>query len=526
MGMETEYAIRYEPVNELAPERPRKETVFQYLGAALVERLGGAVGKDGYFLGNGSAISLELPFFEELDSGLFEMATPECAGPAQLLLYQLAQDRILEEVLPHARIRLGEEWHYHGSLGLLKNCKDARDEVYGVQENYEAEIGAGYHLWLRRLLLFPLTVPVLTIALLDFLLFYGCRLYIRTFGVAESREAQLHNRVTRFSLQVAERLVKPLVFLLRKTCFVTIRKELTTFLVSRVIFIGPGTLNSDGTFELSERADSINCVVDSLNIADKCLIWIGHIGDKALKTSMGDLDIANQLRRTGRLQLGCSEANLCQRAEYLKLATTCLVLDMIESGFLRDTPQLVDPVQAIKTVSKDLSLRASLELKDGSRLSALELQRWYLERARQFVAESTPVSLEARRLVELWEETLNQLETEPSKLFGSLDWVTKRILIARSQDQPIEVRKKIDLKYHEIGVGYYRQLESAGAVERLVDEKEVRRAMREAPQDTPALSRSRAIQQLSGQEAVFDWHQARLGQSYKGRILPFRRPAD
>jgi proteasome accessory factor A len=126
-----------------------------------------------------------------------------------------------------------------------------------------------------------------------------------------------------------------------------------------VILIGAGTLNSDGTYELSERAASINCVVDRLNFADRCLIWLGHIGDKAIKTFMGDFDIAKQLRRTGRMQLGCSEANMCQRAQYLKLATTCLVLDMIESGFLRDAPQLVDPVAAIKSVSKDLSQKRS-----------------------------------------------------------------------------------------------------------------------------------------------------------------------
>ena len=75
-------------------------------------------------------------------------------------------------------------------------------------------------------------------------------------------------------------------------------------------------------------------------------------------------------------------------------------------------------------------------------------------------------------------------------------------------------------------MGYYRHLEKAEAVERLVSEEEVRLAMSEPPRDTPALSRSRAIQQLSGQGAVFDWHEARVGRSFKGKILPFRRPAD
>ena len=37
-----------------------------------------------------------------------------------------------------------------GEFQLIKNDRDARDNVYGAQENYEAEIGRGFSLWLWR----------------------------------------------------------------------------------------------------------------------------------------------------------------------------------------------------------------------------------------------------------------------------------------------------------------------------------------------------------------------------------------
>jgi Pup amidohydrolase len=518
MGMETEYVMRYSPRSN---ERPLKTTVYEFMEATLVARLDGAPSHEGYFLGNGGAISFEFRASEP-NSGLLEMATPECAGPAQLLLYQRAQDRLLEEALPCAQEQLKGKWHYHGSLGLIKNCRDAKGELYGVQENYQAVASRGHRLLARKLLIIPLALlGFLPLALHGALWTILC-LLCTLFRVDESKLIPLEAQMCKVGITLSALFNRPLNLLFEATCFVEIRRLLTTFLMTRTILIGAGTLNPDGTFELSERAGRMDSICDRTLSADgRPVFRSGNLVKQTLQAllSLSGFDIL--FRSEARLQLGSSEANMCERAEYLKLATTCLVLDMIESGFLKEAPQLKDPLATLKAVSKDLTLRQDLELQDGSRSTALELQRWYLEQARVYLQSQPIVSIEGAQILKIWDETLSLLESDPPQLFGALDWVTKRILLSKAQDEPIEVRKKIDIKYHELGCGYLRTLEQEDLVERMLTEEDVLQAMREPPAETPALARTQAIRRLAGFEALFSWEHATIGKSFQRKVIPF-----
>lgn len=519
MGLETEYAVRYTPRSR---ERPLKKTVFEFVASVLVERLGGSPVRERFYLGNGGVVSLETPLNETENCGLLEMATPECAGPAQLLLYQAAQDQLLREALPLAQERLKQTWHYHGSLGLIKNCRDAQGEVYGVQENYEAIAGKGVSLWLRRLLLLPLTVPIVVYYAVCRSLQYSLEALSRLFKLDDTREEALFESLRTVMFRLYPTVWYPVLLLLQLTCFVEARRALTAFLVSRTIFIGSGTLNSDGTFEISERAAGIDNVF-SWTPSGKPFYMVVNLVEGAADVLMGEREVGGLMSAVARLQLGCSEANMCERAEYLKLATTCLVLDMIESGELSDAPRVADPVKAIKTVSKDLTLGTKLQLEDGTEMTAVELQRWYLGRARAFVEGASTVSLEAKELLKLWEKTLDQLESDPAELFGCLDWVTKKLLLSRFQDRPLAARKKLDLKYHELVGGYHGTLVRAGLAERLLSQEQIRLAMESPPRDTPALARVKALKELAGTQARFSWESALVGSGRDRKVLRFRR---
>src|SRR5690606_32202349 len=135
-------------------------------------------------------------------------------------------------------------------------------------------------------------------------------------------------------------------------------------------------------------------------------------------------------RRRQRMQLGVSEANAAQVAEYLKVGTTCLVLDMIERGFLRDPPRLRRPVKAMRALGNDLTGKERRARDRRRGWSALELQRYYLQEAQRFLRESPTPSLEAREIIRLWGDALDALDTHPGRLVGRLDWVTKRYLLA------------------------------------------------------------------------------------------------
>ena len=84
---------------------------------------------------------------------MIEGATPECRGPRQVLIYQRAQDHLLSESARSAAVA--------GHFQLVKNDRDAQGNVYGAQENYEAQIGTGLGLFAWRaglVLMFPLVV--------------------------------------------------------------------------------------------------------------------------------------------------------------------------------------------------------------------------------------------------------------------------------------------------------------------------------------------------------------------------------
>ena len=197
---------------------------------------------------------------------------------------------------------------------------------------------------------------------------------------------------------------------------------------------------------------------------------------------------------------------------------------MVDAGQLEDAPQLRDPISALNLVNEDISFTARIPLSNGESWSAIELQEWYLQRAQQFVQDADVVDLEARKILELWEETLRQLKQDPTALLGQLDWVTKRYMLDVAGDElSMAERKKIDLKYHEVGSGYASWFRAAGFLYPLISEEAIVRATVTAPEDTPAHLRGYLVEAWAGQDdkAWISWSKARLLQGGKSRIVRF-----
>ena len=110
------------------------------------------------------------------------------------------------------------------------------------------------------------------------------------------------------------------------------------------------------------------------------------------------------------------DANKCEVAQFLKMGSTAIVLKMIEDGVLPDFT-LVSPVAAIHEVSRDLELGAPLELADGRRMTALQLQGEYLELARKYVDREDDTA-ENRDVIARWESVVTGLERDPMSLFA------------------------------------------------------------------------------------------------------------
>lgn len=557
LGLETEYAIRFTPAPGSA--RPDNDAIYDAVRRAvdgLVLTRRGDWAREQRFLENGGAIAYEfLP--SAPDGGLVEGATPECCGPVECLLYQRAQDDLLAAALPVAEELLGSEGH-PGSLGLLKNCRDAEGHIYGAQENYEVELARGPRLWLWRAGLAAL-IPVIAMCALaswiSIALFLALWLSaLAAIGVATllSRRVRQRDLLSTILMSGGSRrfervlgrieyvlhghilwapVLWPFLALFRIAAFRDVRRHALAFLLTRPILTGAGTLADDGSFVLSEKAPAIRRMARLwVGQHDRVVFDGGNLCKPLLRMTYLDLRrFLHLFRRRQRMQLGLSDGNMAQVSEYLKLGTTALVLDMAEAGALRGLPRLRHPLRALRAITADPGLQARVDVIGGAPMRALDIQRAYLERARAFVERAAVTSLDAVDVVRSWRRTLDALEAlaahgevRRSRLVGQLDWVTKKYLLdTAGHGAGAAARKKLDLKYHELGRGYFARLEAEELAPRIWSADDIARARHEPPTSATARARSRVIRNLGRRETAVkvSWDRIRIGNPIGGTVI-------
>ena len=136
--------------------------------------------------------------------------------------------------------------------------------------------------------------------------------------------------------------------------------------------MGIGPAGEHPGFQLSQRADYIEVEVGLETTLKRGII-------NTRDEPHADAD------KYRRLHVIIGDANLAEYSTYLKLGTTALVLDLIEAGERFDDLRLVDAVRAVHTISRDPSLKATVEVAGGRHLTGLDLQRSYHERVAAFV---------------------------------------------------------------------------------------------------------------------------------------------
>ena len=192
---------------------------------------------------------------------------------------------------------------------------------------------------------------------------------------------------------------------------------LAPFLVSRIVFAGSGKVGAENgrepvPFQLSQRADFFETVLGIQTTERRPIV------------NTRDEPHADR-ERFRRLHVIAGDANMCPYATWLKAGTTRLVLAAMEEDSPRLALALDDPVRAIVEISHDPSCAASVSLADGRSLTAIELQREFLE----FARTASAIEPEDEVVLREWELTLEALEHDPQSLVGRLDWVTKQSVI-------------------------------------------------------------------------------------------------
>lgn len=146
-GLENEYGLIF-----MAEGKPVAsiEKAARYLFEKIITRENNL----NIFLENGARFYLDTGFHPEY-------ATPECATPLELVIYDKAGERFLEYLLPFAEERLREEG-LQGNLFVFKNNSDLVGNSYGCHENYLIDRGVDFPYLVQKLIPFLVTRQIFT----------------------------------------------------------------------------------------------------------------------------------------------------------------------------------------------------------------------------------------------------------------------------------------------------------------------------------------------------------------------------
>ena len=290
----------------------------------------------------------------------------------------------------------------------------------------------------------------------------------------------------------------------RRTPFQTLAEYLMPFLVSRQIFCGAGKVGSENgaeptEYQISQRADFFETEMGLDTMVKRPII------------NTRDEPHANR-DRYRRLHVIIGDANMSEFTTYLKVGTMLVVLQMIEDGFLGEPLILRNPVRALRDISHDLTCTVTVPLKDGKKMTAIDIQQRYHEMAVRYIAQYPDCHPTYPDIVSEWGRVLTSLSTDPLQLHQEIDWVMKFYLIRNYMerrgsgwDDPRIAM--MDLQYHDIRPekGLYYVLERSSAARRVLTEADILRAMEDPPEDTRAYFRGQCLKKFKHQIFGVNW---------------------
>src|SRR5437667_3554630 len=196
------------------------------------------------------------------------------------------------------------------------------------------------------------------------------------------------------------------------------------FLITRQIFAGAGKMGIEaesasgepGVYQISQRADFFSVLVS-----------IDTMNRRPLINTRDEPHADASRYRRFHVILG--DSNMSEWATAMKIGTTSLILDLIERG---EAPQLeiAQPIDANKSISRDQTYDWIIELKDGRKISAIDVQRIYLRAASKIDSD-----MDRRWVLREWENVLNDLERDAMTTRDRVDWAAKKFLLNALQEE-------------------------------------------------------------------------------------------
>lgn len=299
---------------------------------------------------------------------------------------------------------------------------------------------------------------------------------------------------------------------------------LIPFFVSRQIYAGAGKVLQTARgpmFSIAQRAEHIWEGVSSATTRSRPII------------NTRDEPHADA-ERYRRLHVIVGDSNMSEYATFLKVGAAACMLRMLEDPqvVLRDMT-MENPIRAIREISHDMTCRRTVKLANGREVSALDIQREYLDRALRYADAKGFPPLEQRAL-EMWEHCITGLERDPMSLDREVDWVIKyRLIEAFRAKHGLALGHPrvalLDLQYHDISRerGVVSRLEARGLIERVCTDADIETATEQPPQTTRARLRGEFIKRAKERKRDYtvDWVHLKLNDQAQRTVLckdPFK----
>ena len=311
----------------------------------------------------------------------------------------------------------------------------------------------------------------------------------------------------------------------RRADFTTFAGRLIPFFVTRQIMTGAGCVLGTGSsarFGFSPRADHMWEAMSSATTRSRPMI-----------NTRDEPHAHADLYR--RMHVIVGDSTLAEPTLLLKVGATDLLLRIAEAGRPLPDLELARDMQTIRDVARDIEGNNRHELADGRRLTAVEIQRVFLDFVRDGVGAVIERSAEVESILDLWERALQAVETGDHSLIDQeLDWAIKERLFERYRarhgvalDDPRIAR--LELAYHDVapGHGLYPRMVADGLIATVIRQDAIEAAMTNPPESTRGRLRGRFVQAAIDARRDFtaDWVRIKVTGEDGATILlkdPFR----
>lgn len=295
----------------------------------------------------------------------------------------------------------------------------------------------------------------------------------------------------------------------RRTSFKQIVENLMPFFSTRQIYCGAGKVGAENRgapvdYQISQRADFFETEVALDTMVKRPII------------NTRDEPHADR-EKYRRLHVIVGDANLSEYTIYLRNGVTAIVLEMIEDGAITKNLTLRDPVRAIKETSHDPTCRKELQLDEGRRLMAVDIQAEYLDMALAYFSSRSVDPINKDVLLK-WQHAIECLRRDPMELSTKVDWVMKKAMIEgfmerKSLDWSSPQVEMLDLQYHDLrpDKGLYYLLERQGRADRIVGDEEITNAIHQPPTDTRAYFRGECLRKYGSAVFGVNWDSISFG---------------